>query len=87
MTAAELHEADRLMEAVSRLQGEITGVDLISTWVRRRIQPLQARQHPMWEYSGPADPTRIGQEELSNSEVATHVQLLSKERDDDVCAR
>lgn len=36
-----------------------TGMDLLEVFLRRRIQPLQYRDHPMWMYSGTEDTTRI----------------------------
>jgi putative gypsy type transposon len=87
LAAKEVEEANRLLGEVEQLRGKITGVDLISTWVRRRVQPLQARAHPMWEYLGAGDLTRVGPEELTDSQVASHVQLLCKARDDDTCSR
>lgn len=37
-------EADFLWEKILQLKNEVrlTGVDIIMTWVKRRIQPLQA---------------------------------------------
>ena len=35
----------------------INGLHLSCVFVLRRIQPLQNRIHPMWEYSGPKDVT------------------------------
>ena len=87
LAASEVEEANRLLERVEQLRKEITGVDLISTWVRRRVQPLQARVHPMWEYSGDEDLTRVGPEVPTDTQIANHVQLLCKVRDDDTCSR
>ena len=37
----------------------------MEVFLGRRIQPLQARDHPMWMYSGLEDTTRIHPEEVS----------------------
>ena len=45
---------------------EVTGMDLLEVFLQRRIQPLQARDHPMWMYSGLDDTTRIHPEEVDD---------------------
>ena len=59
-----------LMERVVQLvQDGATGMDLLEVFLRRRIQPLQARDHPMWLYSGLEDTTRIHPEEVTEEMV------------------
>ena len=42
-----------LVERVVQLiRDGVTGMDLLEVFLRRRIQPLQARDHLMWLYSG-----------------------------------
>uniref|UniRef100_A0A8R7VKN4 Uncharacterized protein n=1 Tax=Triticum urartu TaxID=4572 RepID=A0A8R7VKN4_TRIUA len=41
-------------------------MDLLEVFLRRRIQPLQARDHPMWLYSGLDDTTRVHPEEVTD---------------------
>lgn len=42
-----------LMErVVQRIREGVTGMDLVEVFLSRRIQPLQARDHSMWMYSG-----------------------------------
>ncbi|OEL28655.1 hypothetical protein BAE44_0010326 [Dichanthelium oligosanthes] len=48
-------------------------VGLLWTFFKRRIQPLKARVHPMFEYTGSADPTRELEKELAESEVKVRV--------------
>jgi hypothetical protein len=48
---------------------EVDGIDIIRTFLERRIQPLQARAHPMWIYTGQSDPTRSQEENLSSAEL------------------
>jgi hypothetical protein len=77
----EMPDVERLLERVKELQAQgLTGVDLIVTWLDRRIQPLQAREHPMWEYSGVSDSTRGNAEELSNEVFMERLKSLTKER-------
>lgn len=48
-----------LHQEVQRLvRGGLTGVEILVTWMDRRIQPLQARENPMYEYAGVTDSTR-----------------------------
>ena len=55
-----------LVERVVQLVCDgVTGMDLLEVFLSRRIQPLQARDHPMWMYSGIEDTTRIHPEEVT----------------------
>jgi hypothetical protein len=42
---------------------KVTGLQLIRTFIERRVQPLAARAHSMWDYSGRKDLTRLLAEE------------------------
>ncbi|PNT67169.1 hypothetical protein BRADI_3g22044v3 [Brachypodium distachyon] len=44
----------------------------------RRIQPIQARVHSMWEYSGPSDSTRVYAQELSDEDLLTRVRVVTR---------
>ncbi|OEL17887.1 hypothetical protein BAE44_0021094, partial [Dichanthelium oligosanthes] len=46
---------------------------LLWTFFERRIQPLKARVHPMFKYTGPTDPSRESEAELVESEVKAWV--------------
>ena len=59
-----------LLETTSK---EVSGVHLIATFVKRRVQALQARVHPLFEYAGAMDPTRAYAEELSAGELEARV--------------
>src|SRR4051812_5321052 len=56
----EVAEIEGLYRRVKDLQlipdKEVNGVDIIRTFLKRRVQPLQARAHPMFLYSGRHDP-------------------------------
>jgi hypothetical protein len=81
LSTTEAAEADRLMARVLELQKtvgkEVAGVQIISTFIRRRVQPLQARAHAMWQYTGAADPTRVHKEKLSTNELETRIRSLT----------
>ena len=60
---------DALIAVVRR---GVTGMDLLETFLGRRIQPLLARHHAMWHYGGPEDSTRTHQECVTG-EVVTEI--------------
>ena len=45
-------------------------------WMRRRIQPLQARETLGFQYQGTTDSSRYSEEEISDEEVFSRVQRL-----------
>ncbi len=47
---------DRL-EAV-KAAAQLSGVAVVRSFIKRRIQPIKERDHPAYEYSGRKDPTR-----------------------------
>ena len=58
-------------------------MQVICTFLKRRIQPLPVRVHGMWKYSGLQDSTRRSSEELSGEELETRVrQITNLKRDD-----
>ena len=48
-------------------------------WMKRRIQPLQARETLVFEYQGTSDPLQYSEEEISNEEFFSRVQRLLKD--------
>ena len=70
LSEEEIAETDQLMSRIVELQEtvglEVSGLQIMATFIRRRIQPLQARAHPMWEYTGVEDPTRVSKKEYSH---------------------
>ena len=45
-------------------------------WMKRRIQPLQARESLGFQYQGTADPSRNSKEEISNDVAFSRIQRL-----------
>lgn len=58
-------------EVINLVRSGVTGMDLLETFLGRRIQPLQARDHAMWHYSGPGDSTRSHPEEVSEETIVS----------------
>ena len=60
-----------LVEQVVQLARQgVTGMDLLEVFLSRRIQPLQARDHSMWMYSGSNDTAWVHPEEVTDEMVA-----------------
>nr|AAM74377.1 Hypothetical protein similar to putative transposable elements [Oryza sativa Japonica Group] len=58
-----------------RVRG-LSGYEVATDFVGRRIQPLQARAHPAFDYSGPEDATRVSPRGLSSATVECRVGQL-----------
>ena len=56
----------------------LTGEAVVFDWMKRRIQPLQARESLGFQYQGTTDPSRYLKEEISNDVVFNRVQRLLK---------
>ena len=78
----EVAEIEALYRRVEDLQlipeKEVNGVDIIRTFLERRVQPLQARAHPMFLYSGRRDPTRVSAEKMSEGDLDRALRVLLK---------
>jgi hypothetical protein len=70
-----------LMEKIQQLQAtpkkELSGVQLIRTFIERRVQPLAARAHCMWDYNNHRDSTRISPDELHEAEIDDSVHAVT----------
>ena len=49
----------KIFELQSTAKKELSGLQLLTHFLRLRIQPLQARANPMWNYSGPGGEMKI----------------------------
>jgi hypothetical protein len=47
----------------------VSGLQLIYTFIERRIQPLAAQAHCMWDYTDRWDSTRFSFDELRETEI------------------
>ena len=82
VTAAEKAETGMLVERVVQLINQgVTSMDLLEVFLSRRIQPLQARDHPMWMYSGTDDTARVHPEEVSDEMVALWLRSITGNKD------
>ena len=76
--------AGRVVELVRE---GVTGMDLLEVFLRRRIQPLQARDHPMWLYSGLDDTTRVHPEEVTDEMLEGWLSSITGNKDNPQGAR
>jgi len=90
-TAEEEAEVKPLMGSIAKLMKtagrEVSGLHLISTFIKRGVQPLRARAHPLWEFQGLQDPTRLraGQPLLPLDAVEKRVRSITKLTANDAC--
>ena len=55
----------------------LTGPDLLSAFVARRVLPLQSRPHMICQMSGHRDPSQLCTKEMPHAEVALMVNYLA----------
>ncbi|OEL13862.1 hypothetical protein BAE44_0025119, partial [Dichanthelium oligosanthes] len=60
----------------------LTGIKVLWTLFERRVQPLKARAHPLYRYTGDGDPTRMSPEVLAPVEVRSRVWTVIKRSKD-----
>ena len=65
----------------------VTGMDLLEVFLQRRIQPIQARDHPMWMYLGLEDSTRIHPEEVDDDTLEKWLSGMTGNKDNPRGAR
>jgi hypothetical protein len=53
------------------------GTEVAVVFLKRRVQPIMSRAHPMWSYLGPKDETRVNVAELSKKELLDEVRRLT----------
>jgi len=66
----DMSQIPELLEMIASLrQKGISGEAVAFDWMKRRIQPLQARVTFGFEYKGKNNPSRCSEEEISNGEA------------------
>jgi hypothetical protein len=78
----ELQITEPLMKKIQELRStpkkELSGIQLIRTFIERRVQPLAARAHCMWEYTDRRDPIRMTSDELKEVKIDDGVRTVTK---------
>ena len=78
----EKEEVQMLVSAIVELvKGGVTGMDLLGVYLSRRIQPLQAHDHPRWMYPGSDDTACIHPEEVDEEMVARWLRSVTGNKD------
>ena len=54
------------------------GTEFTALFLKRRVQPFQHRDHPMYLYTGAKDSTRISSVDLTEKELQDGVRRLTK---------
>jgi len=68
-------QVSELLSRIAELrQKNLTGEAVVFDWMKRRIQPLQARETFSFQYQGTIDLSRFSEEEISNEEVFSRIQ-------------
>lgn len=81
-TPEEKAEVLMLVDRVVQLVRDgVTAMDLLEVFLSRRIQLLQARDHPMWVYSDSNDTARIHPEEIDDKTVARWLESITGNKD------
>jgi hypothetical protein len=78
----EMKITEPLMEKIQQLRAtlkkELSGVQLIRTFIEHRVQPLAARAHCMWDYNDCRDSTQISPDELHEAKIDDCVRAVTK---------
>ena len=76
----ELQAIQPFLEWISTLKQQgLTGFGIVSSFLRRRVQPLKERENFGFEYSGAEDPSRmVPNLELTDEEVLERLQKMLK---------
>ena len=70
-------QVSELLDRFAKLrQNMLTGEAVVFDWMKRRIQPLQARGLLGFQYQETADPSRYSKEEISDDVAFSQIQRL-----------
>jgi hypothetical protein len=79
---AEIAQVLPLLSHIQALKGgqggALSGIQLMTFFVQRRVQPLQHRLTKLWSYSGLEDPTRVSEDLIEKKDVDKRVRSLTK---------
>ncbi|KAK1694394.1 hypothetical protein QYE76_011091 [Lolium multiflorum] len=82
LTIEESDTADQLFEKVLDLKnaGGLTmcGTEVVSVFLKCRVQPLMSRPHQLWLFIGKDDKSRVSSVDLSNEELRDEVRRLTR---------
>jgi hypothetical protein len=67
----------RIQALKSASGGALSGTQLMSFFLQRRIQPLQHRISKLWSYSGLEDSSRVSEEDIDKKDLDKRVRALT----------
>ena len=70
---------EKLARIAGLRQKNLPGEAVIFDWMKRRVQPLQARETLGFQYQGTTDSSRCSEEEILDEEVFSRVQRLLRD--------
>jgi hypothetical protein len=72
-TEAEMEDIKPLLTRIPALKSEsggaLSGTQLMSFFLQRRVQPLQHRVSKLWSYSGLKDSSRVSEEDIDKKDL------------------
>jgi hypothetical protein len=80
LSSEELKRIQPLLDRIRVLKQQgLNGLGIIANYLCWRVQPLKAREHYGFEYSGAEDPSRmVSALELTDEEVLEHLKKILK---------
>ena len=70
MPAGNADQVGELLKRIAKRRKEgVTGATVVSSWLRRQIQPLQSRIHPGFEYTGLHDFSEFSSKKTGRDEA------------------
>jgi hypothetical protein len=80
-TEAEMEDIKPLLARMQALKsgsgGALSGTQLMSFFLQRRVQPLQHRVSKLWSYSGLEDSSRVSEEDIDKKDLDKRVRALT----------
>jgi hypothetical protein len=80
-TEAEMEDIKPLLAHIQALKsssgGALSGTQLMSFFLQRRVQPLQHRVSKLWSYSGLEDSSRVSKDDMDKKDLDKRVRALT----------
>jgi hypothetical protein len=80
-TEAEMEDINPLLTRIQALKSAsgdaLSGTQLMSFFLQRRIQPLRHRVSKLWSYSGFEDSSRVSKEDVDKKDLDKQVRALT----------
>ncbi|XP_034604281.1 uncharacterized protein [Setaria viridis] len=70
-------EQEKQVRQIEELSNQgLTGVDIVHDYLKHRISPLRRRAHLSCNYTGPTDPTRDSDKDISEEDIESRLSYL-----------